>query len=30
LSAALRVETTEGPFEVPLIGQPYPCAVSAG
>jgi hypothetical protein len=30
LSAALRIETTEGPFEVPLIGQPYPCAVSAG
>ncbi len=30
LSAALRIETTEGRFEVPLIGQPYPCAISEG
>ena len=28
LSAALRIETTEGRFEVPLMGQPYPCAIS--
>jgi hypothetical protein len=30
LSAALRIDTTEGRFEVPLMGQSYPCATSAG
>jgi hypothetical protein len=30
MSAALRIETTEGRFEVPLTGQPYSCASSGG
>jgi hypothetical protein len=26
--ATLRIDTTEGRFEVPLAGQPYPCPIS--
>jgi hypothetical protein len=29
-SAALRIETTEGRFDVPILGQPYPCTTSEG
>jgi hypothetical protein len=28
--ATLRIDTTEGRFEVPLSGQPYPCAIAEG
>lgn len=30
MSATLRIDTTEGRFEVPLSGQPYPCVTSEG
>jgi hypothetical protein len=30
MSATLRIDTTEGRFEVPLSGQPYPCATPEG
>jgi hypothetical protein len=29
-SAVLRIDTTEGRFEVPIVGQPYPCVTSDG
>jgi hypothetical protein len=30
MSATLRIDTTEGRFEVPLSGQPYACASPEG
>jgi hypothetical protein len=29
-SATLRIATTEGRFDVPILGQPYPCTTSEG
>jgi hypothetical protein len=30
MSATLRIDTTEGRFEVPFSGQPYACASRQG